>query len=132
MGFKRKRKVYKLDFTGTEYQGLEVRLTGLTTGEFLEFAALNANSEDANETEKLLQFFARHLISWNLEDENGPVPATLEGVKDNDLSMSVFIMEAWTAALTEVPAKTEKKSSDGELPLTELIPTESLSKSLTS
>lgn len=132
MGFKRKRKIYKLDFGGTEYEGLEVRLTGLTTGEYLEFIALSAKSEDANETEQMLKFFARHLISWNLEDDDGPVPASFDGVKSNDLSMSMFVIEAWTDALVNVPEKTEKKSSDGEHLLTELIPTESLSASLTS
>lgn len=127
MGYKRKRKVYKLDFSGTEYEGLEVSLTGLTTGEYLEFVSLSASSEDANETEQMLKFFARHLTSWNLEDEDDkPVPATYEGVTSNDLTMSMFIMHAWTDALVGVPSTTEKKSSDGEQPLTELIPTESL------
>ncbi len=133
MGYKRKRKTYKLDFSGTEYEGLEATLTGLTTGEYLEFVSLSSSGEDENETEKMLKFFARHLVSWNLEDEDDqPVPPTYEGVTSNDLTMSMFILYAWTDALVNVSEKTEKKSSAGEQLLTDSIPTETLSPSLLS
>jgi hypothetical protein len=130
MAFKRKRKVYKLDFEGTEYDGLEVKVRGLTTGEYLELVSLSApgTEGDAKETDGMLQLFASHLISWNLvdEDNNEPIPSTFEGIKTNDLTMNMFIVNAWTSAMVEVPTETEKKSLTGDVSLVESIPTETL------
>lgn len=129
MGFQRKRKVYKLDFAGTEYDGLEVKVGGLTTGEWLELVGLSGSDEDdgGKETERMLRFFADHLKSWNLEEDGEPVPTTFEGIVANDLSMNMTIINAWTSALQSVSEETEKKSpvilNSGDL---ESIPTESL------
>lgn len=127
MAFQRKRKVYKLDFEGTEYDGLVVKVGGLTTGEYLDFVTVTASSdEDENQTAAMIQMLADHLKSWNLEEDGQPVPATLEGLKSNDLQMNMAVVRAWTASMGEVPEETEKKSVPGEnLPL-ESIPTESL------
>lgn len=115
MAFQRKRKVYKLDFTGTEYDGLEVKVGGLTTGEYLELVGLSApgsvdDDETGRETERMLRFFTAHLKSWNLEDDGEPVPTTFEGVTSNELAMNMAIINAWTGALTAVSEETEKKS----------------------
>jgi hypothetical protein len=129
MAYKRKRKIYNLDFEGTEFDGLEVKLRGLTTGEYLEIVSLSApGAEGDEETEGTLRMFATHLVSWNLLDEetNLPVPTTYEGVITNDLSMNMAIINAWTDALATVPEKTEKKSLTGEVPLAASIPTETL------
>lgn len=130
MAFKRKRKVYRLDFTGTEYEGLEVKVRGLTTGEYLEIVALSApgTEDETNETEGMLRMFADHLISWNLVDDDTeePVPTTYEGVKTNDFVMNSFIVNAWTAAIASVPEGTEKKSLPGDSSLVASIPTETL------
>lgn len=128
MSFKRKRKVYKLDFSGTEYDGLEVRVSSLTTGEYLELITIAGPTEEGgSEAGAMVRLFAKHLISWNLEDEDGePVPATYEGVKSNDFTMNSAIVNAWTSALADVPADTEKKSRSGESSLVASIPTETL------
>lgn len=127
MAFQRKRKVYKLDFEGTEYDGLEVRIRGLTTGEFLELVTLSgATTETGGETEKLLKLMSTHLVSWNLQDGDEPVPTTLEGISANDLSMNMRIIDAWTDSMSSVPASVEKKSPSGDLALVASIPTETL------
>lgn len=127
MGYQRKRKVYKLDFTGTEYGGLEVRIRGLTTGEYLELVTLTGSTtETSGETEKLLKLMATHLVSWNLQEDDEPVPSTFEGIRANDLAMNMRIIDAWTDAMVSVPASTEKKSQSGDLALVASIPTESL------
>jgi hypothetical protein len=129
MAFKRRRKVYRLDFEGTEYEGLEVKVRGLTTGEYLELVSLSApGAEGDRETEGMLRMFARHLVSWNLEDEETGelVPTTYEGVTSNDFVMNMFIINAWTSAIADVPEKTEKKSLVGEPSLVASIPTETL------
>lgn len=128
MGFKRKRKVYKLDFAGTEYDGLEVKVSGLTTGEYLELVSLGGPTEsEGREAEGMIKMFAKHLISWNLEDEDGkPLPTTYDAVSENDFTMNTSIVNAWTNALASVPDETAKKSLSGESSLVESIPTESL------
>jgi hypothetical protein len=129
MAFKRKRKVYNLDFEGTEYEGLQVKVRGLTTGEYLELVSLSApGTEGDKETEGMLRMFAEHLVSWNLEDDETDelVPTTYEGVKSNDFVMNMSIINAWTSAIASVPEKTEKKSNVGDLPLVASIPTETL------
>jgi hypothetical protein len=129
MGYKRKRKVYKLDFEGTEYDGLEVRVSGLTTGEYLDLVSLSApGTEGGKETDGMLQLFSEHLLSWNLIDDetDEPVPTTFDGIKSNDLRMNMAIVNAWTDAMVEVSAKTEKKSVTGDDPLVASIPMETL------
>lgn len=127
MAFQRKRKVYRLDFADTEYDGLDVRVEGLTTGEYLELVSLTGSSgEDSNETEQLLKLFATHLVAWNLEEQGIPVSASFDGVKSNDLAMNMFIINAWTDAMVNVPASTGKKPLAGDPSLVASIPTESL------
>lgn len=127
MGFQRKRKVYGLDFEGTEYDGLAVKVAGLTTGEYLELVALTGSAgESESETEKLLKLLATHLVSWNLQDGPDPVPPTFEGLKANDLAMNMRIIDAWTDAMVKVSPATEKKSLAGDPSLVASIPTESL------
>jgi hypothetical protein len=129
MAFRRKRKVYNLDFEGTEYEGLQVKVRGLTTGEYLEIVSLSApGTEDSQETEGMLRMFANHLVSWNLidDDTDAPVPTTYEGVTSNDFVMNMFIVNAWTEAIASLPEKTEKKLTSGDDSLVESIPTETL------
>jgi len=131
MSFQRKRKIYRLNFAGTEYDGMEVQVEGLTTGEYLEIVTLTGVTDDSgSETEKLLKLLASHLVSWNIQEDGVPVPADIEGVKSNDLAMNMFIINAWTDAMVSVPADTEKKSLAGDPSLVASIPTESLSLSL--
>jgi hypothetical protein len=128
MGFKIKHKVYKLDFTGTEYDGLEVRVGGLTMGEWMEFVGLADSDEPSNDTDRMLKMFAAHLKSWNLEDEDDePVPATLDALRSVDFKMVMFIIHAWMDALADVPKGTGKGSASGETSLEASIPMTELS-----
>lgn len=129
MGFQRKRKIYKLDFEGTEYDGLTVKVGGLTTGEYLELIALSAPGVEGgeDETSGMLKLLARHLKSWNLEEDGEPIPTSFEGIKSNDLPMNQAIIAAWVAALSAVPEDTEKKSVNGiDSSLLESIPSQAL------
>src|SRR5512134_1572058 len=105
MSFKRKQRIYKLDFEGTEYDGLVVKVRGLTTGEYLDLVSLSAASDEGDgETEGMIKLLSTHLVSWNLEDEetDEPVPTTYEGLRSNDIRMNMVIVNAWTTALTSV------------------------------
>lgn len=128
MTFKRKRKVYLLDFEGTEYEGLEVKVSGLTTGEYLQLVSLSAPATEGDgQTDGMIQLLSKHLVSWNMVDEDGKdVPTDFDGIKSNDLSMNMAIVNAWTSAMVEVPESTEKKSITGSDSLVASIPTETL------
>lgn len=127
MGYRPKRKIYTLDFEGDEYQGLEVRIRGLNTGQVMDIDAARADGGDAAIV-AMLQLMAEQLVEWNVEDDNGqPVPTTFEGVRSLDIDFNWAIIDAWQTAAAGVPAPLESGSTSGEPSLVASIPTEVLS-----
>jgi hypothetical protein len=125
MGFKPPRKIYNLDFTDTDYDGLHVRMRGMTVGE-----QLDTNLDGA---EAIIATVATLLIDWNIDDEYGePVPANLEGLRSQDGPVATAIFHALTTAISGVPAPLPEGSHSGEPSLVASIPTETLSESLAS
>ncbi|MFG2269142.1 hypothetical protein ACGFNY_05130 [Streptomyces chartreusis] len=108
MGFRPPRKTYTLDFTGTDYDGLEVKVRGFTVGEELEL-------DDAEFSGDLLvKTIASRLISWNVEDEKGePVPATFEGICTQETAMVLAILDALRRANSGVSAPLPNGSPTG-------------------
>ena len=109
MGFRPKRRVYNLDFTGTDYEGLQVSVRGFTVGEELDL-------DDKDMTGPLIvQTLVTRLISWNVEDDQGqPVPTTHEGVCTQDSAMVGAIISALRQATSGVPAPLPETSPSGE------------------
>lgn len=133
MGYKPKRKTYNLDFTGTDFEGLRVSIRGLNTGQYMDLFAAKTEAETGGETNQLLTIMAGQLISWNVEDDDDmPVPATLDGIKTQDLDFNLAIVNAWTTAMAGVPAPLEPSSTGGGSSLVASIPMEPLSPSLAS
>jgi hypothetical protein len=132
MGFKPPRKIYTLDFTGTDYDGAHVRMRGTSLAEQLHIEDLRA-SDDPNSGRELFEFMAGLLIDWNIEDDNEqPVPATLDGFRTQPLGFTFAIMNALQAAASGVPAPLPEGLPSGEPSLVASIPTETLSESLAS
>jgi hypothetical protein len=133
MGYKPKRKTYNLDFTGTDNEGLRVSIRGLNTGQYMDLFEAKTQAETGGETNRLLTIMANQLVSWNVEDDDDmPVPATLDGIKTQDLDFNLAIVNAWTVAMAGVPAPLEQPSTSGESSLEASIPMEILSPSLAS
>ena len=132
MGYQRKRRVYRLDFEGDPVlDGLEVRARSLNLGEFLAtsrlagMAAGGVTPEDVDVFEGLFATFAGALVSWNLEDDEGrPVPATLDGVKAQDVDFVMPIVNAWFKAIAGVASPLGPPSSAGVPSLEASIPME--------
>ncbi|MGR6923083.1 hypothetical protein ACU635_53265 [[Actinomadura] parvosata] len=131
MGYKRPTKVYKLVFAeDDDMAGLEVRARSMSTGALLDMAPLldlklsaSPTAEEMESIAELLEKFAQVLVSWNLEDEDGqPVPATLEGLLDQDIDFVIRIIMAWADAISGVPAPLPQTSPDGEPSLAASIP----------
>lgn len=134
MGYVPKRKIYNLAFEDPEMNGLEVRIRGLTTGQYMDVVSMKEQAESGGETAELFEFMADRLVDWNILEDDGitPVPASLDGLKTLDMAFSMAIVNAWTSAIAGVPAPLEQPSSGGEPSLVASIPMESLSPSLAS
>lgn len=133
MGHKLQRKSYKLTFgEGTALEGATVVMGGMTLG---EAEILNQSTDDPAKTQELLDqkfaLMASRLQSWDLEDDNGEIPTTLEGLKRLELGEMLELQRAWGAAVSTVSAPLPSASSDGATPapLEVSIPTETLSAS---
>lgn len=126
MGYRPKLKIYNLDFAGTEYEGLQVSVRGMTVGEELEL--------DTKATGDLvIRSLANILQSWNVEDGQGqPVPATFEGVCTQQGPMILAILNAVRQANSGVPDPLPETSPSGgtspapPIPMTPVPESESL------
>ena len=88
MGYRPKRRILALDFTGTEHDGLQASVRGLTVGEELELNDMEWTPQN------VVKALVQRLVSWNVEDENGPVPTTFDGVCTQDGDMVLAILNA--------------------------------------
>ncbi|MDG4535331.1 hypothetical protein [Streptomyces sp. AV19] len=132
MGFVKKPKRIVLRFEGDpELDGLEVTLRGLTVAEYLEVMGLG--EVEAASVPDMIRRFARALISWNLETEDGaPVPITEDEVFGLDQDFVMRLASAWIDALAGVSAPLGQSSPDGGPSPVASIPMEPLSESLAS
>lgn len=127
MGYRPKRKIFALNFAGTEWDGLEASVRGLTVGEELE---LN-DTEFTPDT--VVRALVQRLVSWNVEDDQGqPVPTTFEGVCTQDGGMVLAILNALRQANSGVSDPLPSGSPSGEPSPEASIPMAPLSASPTN
>lgn len=141
-GYQRKRKVYKLIFADEEMNGLEVRCTSVSIDTMMRLTALAGlaskslaeySVEDLENVNLVFEVFAEALISWNLEDEDGsPVPATLEGVKAQDIDFLNVIITAWMERVAGISGPLAPASTVGSRSLEASMPMETLSPNHTN
>lgn len=144
MGYKVTKTVFKLVFDGGQHEGLEVRATAPPLG-FLKstmamakFAGKRAEElapEELDEVLGLFSGFADHLVSWNLEnDDDSPVPATLDGLQAQELPFVFELISAWMDATGGLGESDPlgRPSSDGRPSLEASMPMETLSPSPTN
>lgn len=144
-GYKRKRTIYRLHFEDPEMEGLEVDMTGASVDEFLAITEMSDLSEFAVDgvevtaenlaqvkgavakLNDLFEAFARHLVAWNLEDDDDtPVPATFEGVKAQDPGFILDVLAAWLDAVGGVSGPKGRRSNGGVPHLEASLPMETL------
>lgn len=135
MGFKREARIIKLVWPADhELHGLEVRVKSAPLGVLMRAMELKNLGEqgsdqmDTSEVMEMFSTFAEYLVSWNLEDENDqPVPATLDGVRTQDLTFFFDMFSAWLGAVKEPTQDLGKDSSSGEPFPEALLPMATLS-----
>ncbi len=140
MGYVRERRNYRLIFTDPDLDGLEVVAQAASIGTYERIAGLATReygsvptAADLEEIAALLEAFAAVLVSWNLEEPIGkgdkvrPVPATLAGLKAQDLPFVQAIILAWMQAVAGVSTPLDETSDGGGME--ESLPMEILSPS---
>jgi hypothetical protein len=136
-GYKRPPKVYKLKFADDdEFAGLEVRAKSVPLGKFLDLTKLvelqggNIGPEELDQIREMFSGFADALVSWNLLDEQDqPVPATLDGLMTQDFDFVLPVIIAWMEAVAGVAAPLKTASSSGTTTLEASLPMAPLSPS---
>jgi hypothetical protein len=97
MGYRPKREPGKLDFSGTEHDGLEVAVRPLPTSVMLDLLAASARVGDPGMLHQVYATFAYALESWNVEDDDEqPVPADLDGLLSQEPGFVLALIKAWT------------------------------------
>lgn len=134
-GFRRKRKQFELTFEGdSELDGLVVVMEAMPLGEYMEMTGLDG-SGDGWEIGDMLRRFAKALISWNLQEEDGtPVPATEAAVLAEDSDQMLTVASEWVKAIKGVRESDPlpDSSPDGGPSLEASIPMDAPSQSLAS
>ncbi|HEV8653263.1 MAG TPA: hypothetical protein VG276_28690 [Actinomycetes bacterium] len=139
MGYRPKRKVYRLTFEDEDMGGLVVRAHSTSLGGLLAALGIltidtdDLSAEDLAKLGELFRTFAAALVEWNVEDEAGqPVPATFEGLASQDADFVLVIVRAWAEAISGVPAPLGPPSPDGRPSPAPSIPMEALSQNQAS
>ena len=132
MGYQ--RRVYKLVFDDPEMNGLEVTARSVSIGVMRRVMALSDEEGTPETLFKMAEEFSKALVSWNLEEDGVPVPATLEGLEDQDSNFLLEVIGAWTSTIARVDdaSPLDSDSDSGPLSLAGSIPMETLSSSLAS
>jgi hypothetical protein len=148
-GFRPKRRVYVLDFTGdSELDGAIIRARGTSLGAVLglgEMAeslrtvgpAVTAGGDPDAQAEALpaalkalegvFEPFLGALVSWNLVDDAGaPLPATRAGLLTLEPSHVMRIVTAWQKAVSDVPDALGKALTSGSPSVVESLTMEPL------
>lgn len=125
MGYKPRSTIYTLDFGGTDWDGLEVRMRATKLGNLFGSASLlgvmekisdNAlpSSEDMALALSQYELIAEHLVSWNIDaDDDSPLPTTLDGLKALEVPLVMAISNTWQAAMQDVAPPLSSSSSVG-------------------
>jgi len=140
VGFKVPKTIYRLDFTGTELEGLEVRMRGGKLGDAfssIQQAAgvdlANATIADAEVALSQYEDMAAHLIEWNAEDDDGnELTPDLAGLKAMEVRHVNMIAAAWQKAQVDVPSPLPHGSRNTPEPDLSSIRMEALPASLAS
>lgn len=114
-----KRKTYALRWPeGHAHHGLYVKLRGLSVKDLRTVQSMRGiKSEsdlDGEVFRNVLGVLAARIVEWNLTDEDGNVlPHDVEALLDEDFGMISDILNAWTKAVTGVPAPLGGRSTSG-------------------
>lgn len=117
--FKRERNLYQLNFEGTDLDGFEVVMKGVSLERFIDITKIASALETPEgrtpeNIEAQFTVLSDLLVSWNLDDDDDqPVPATYDGLKQQDFSDVQRIMLGYMTAISSVPKASSDDSPSG-------------------
>jgi len=116
VGYRPQLKLHKLTFE--DHPGLEVTVRAPTVDGYLKLtglsSALTGDRPDPSKAAEMFERLAAHLVSWNVEDEQGnPVPVTFDGVSTQELGFILQIVTGWVSAIADVAPPLPPGSSGG-------------------
>ena len=112
MGFQLPQEEGLLKFNGTKYEGAEITVSLTVSLEtYFQFDRLvkSVGTAETGPDEELVRamcdFFIEHcLIRWNLEDDNGPLPMTIETLLSQPPQFTNLLFTSWlTVAVNPDP-----------------------------
>jgi|SRR5580700_4768453 hypothetical protein len=113
----------ELDFEGTEYDGLQVRMRQTSVGGLLDLAAVadhldglkggESPAELSRRLHTVLEPLAALLASWSLTQGGQPVPADLDGLLRLPPALLGRIISSYVTAQAQAPPPLPDGSSDG-------------------
>lgn len=111
MTFKPGPRVHKISFDDdTVYPGLTMRTYGITVDEWTAGITLK----------EAVEMFLDRLVEWNWETDDGPVPATRQGVGSLDMGDIYQLARVWMSEVTwgraAVPLGETPADPDGPAP----------------
>ena len=133
MGGYKARRTFDLEFA--QYPGMEVSVRAPAVGQMLDILGtadkVASGSVTQDDFDKLVGWFAEHLVAWNLEeDDDTPIPATLESLRSLEPAIAMDIINGWTQRVISVPPPLPKRSGTGpESPAAPQIPMKPLTPS---
>jgi hypothetical protein len=121
-GFRLQRRLARLTFIGNaKLEGAEVMVRiNVSVADVLALQEMSMSQEPQDQIATLKLFGEKMLVSWNLEDENGPIPLDMTRIPAEEAAL---IISGWVEALGKVPGPLVPKSPDGDMLPGEPIPT---------
>jgi hypothetical protein len=122
--FKPARTFYRLTFEDPELAGLEVTTRKISLEGLLEivdmidvvqgFDSKNIEPVGLKMVKDLFARFAAVLSEWNVDDDDDqPVPCTIEGLLSLEAEFVLAVIEAWVRAMSQAPPPLPGESSSG-------------------
>lgn len=117
MGIRPEKTIYNLKFEGLEsHAGLQIKVSSASIREmnFMMRQQATTGQDVADGNDQVAQMFLEHLVSWNLDGEDGKeLPHTLEGVSELEPVYFAQIIMAWQLAMNSVPTNSSTPSPNG-------------------
>jgi hypothetical protein len=94
-GYRLPKRTMRLVFDGTDYVGADVTMSlSVKLGFYMDAVAM---SEDLG---ALFEFLNAVIVEWNLVDDDGPIPADVDGFRRlDDLGFLLELMGQWEKAM---------------------------------
>lgn len=129
MAFKYESNTYTLRFDeGHRFHGLTMKVKSVPLGDFTKIVAMaskaeeaakaqdggqNASPDDLAAMDGMFDALGRALVMWDLEDEDGLIPATREGLDRLDFEFVMALVMEWLTGIGGVSQKLGKDFVSG-------------------